>query len=64
MKEADRIAQVRQLWLERRPNENATGNDAFAFHGWLLQNRDDLLNHKGGDSWQHLKSDLCGLFKD
>ena len=66
MKQADRISEVRQLFVQRYPEKERTGNAVLAFHGWLMQNRWDLLDHGGeGDhSYQHLKSDLDGLFKD
>jgi hypothetical protein len=63
-RESERIRMVCQLWLERYPEDQRTGNHVFAFHGWLLQNRSYLLNGKHGDSYQRLKSDLDGLWRD
>jgi hypothetical protein len=63
--EAIRVAQVRQLFTTRYPNENRTGNDAFAFFGWLDGHRPELLpKSKHGDPYQYLKVDLSGLYTD
>jgi hypothetical protein len=65
MEKSKRVARVRALWLERTPEEKRTGNEVRAFYGWLEQNRPDLLSPGVGDTgYQHLKSDLNGLFDD
>ena len=63
-REVERFRSVRQLWQERYVEAERTGDNVFAFHGWLLQNRPELLSRKPGDSYQHLKTDLNGLWKD
>lgn len=63
--EAVRIAQVRQLFKAHYPNEERTGNDVFAFFGWLEGHRPKLFpKPKQGDPYQFLKTDLNGLYKD
>jgi len=59
MKEADRISQVRTLWLKQPPDKR-TEHDAFAFCFELQQqNRHDLLPQgRGGDPRQQLIADL------
>ena len=42
MKKADRVAEVRRIWAER-PVEKRNGNAVLIFHGWLVENRPDLL---------------------
>ena len=64
MKETERVRFVRQLWLERYVEDQRTGDNVLAFHGWLEQNRPELLKRGVGDSYQRLKSDLRGLWKD
>jgi len=63
-KEHERINMVRQLWLERYKEGDRTGWNVMAFHRWLELNRSELLRRKGGDSYQQLKSDLNGLWRD
>lgn len=55
---------VRQLFVDQHP-EPRTGNDVFTFYGWLYQNRRELLPPTKGasDPYQHLKSDLNGLWR-
>ena len=56
---------VRCLFRERYMAGKRDGTDVFMFHGWLMQNRSDLLPMTtGGDTYQHLKSDLEGLWAD
>ena len=60
-----RVAQVRQLFTARYTNEKRTGNDVFAFFGWLQGHFPHLLPKPAhGDPYQYLKSDLNGLFTD
>lgn len=63
--ELDRRRTVRQLWLERYTEDQRTGHHVLAFHLWLEQNRPELLHQGHGDlAYQHLKSDLDGLWED
>ena len=61
--DTERRRELRVLWFAR-PEGKQTGNDVLAFHGWLELNCPELLNRKGGDSFQNLKSELHGLWKD
>ena len=63
-KEHERINMVRQLWQERYKEAERTGWNVMGFHRWLELNRSELLNRKHGDSYQQLKSDLRGLWRD
>ena len=58
MKEDERIARLRQVWLQQRPKEKATENDVIAFYGWLEHNRPELLSRRNGDPYWNLKRDL------
>ena len=64
MRESERIHVVRQLWLERYPEGERTGHHVLLFNRWLEQNRPELLNRRYGNSYQHLKSDLRGLWRN
>jgi hypothetical protein len=59
--EAVRRVRVRQLF-EAGPFER-TEIGIFKFHGWLHDHRPELLPKRSDDSYQHLKSDLSGLYK-
>jgi hypothetical protein len=60
-----RVARVRQLFAARYPHEKRTGNDVFAFFGWLEGHHPELLPKPAhGDPYQFLKSDLHELYKD
>jgi hypothetical protein len=60
MREAERLANVRKLWMER-PREKQTETDVLVFYGWLKQNQPELLKHGGNtDDYQQLQSDLSG----
>jgi hypothetical protein len=60
--EALRVARVRQLFGVRSPKER-TENGVLLFFGWLQQHHPELLpKGKQGDPYQHLKSDLKGLY--
>ena len=64
MKKEARIAEVRTLWLDR-VTEKRDGTAVLIFHGWLVDNRPDLLAaERYGDPYQTLKSDLSGLWRD
>jgi hypothetical protein len=63
-RESERIRMVRELWQERYPEGERTGHHVLLFNGWLEQNRPELLNRRHGDSYQQLKSDLNGLWRD
>jgi hypothetical protein len=63
--EAVRVARVRQLWKARPiKREQRTGTEILVFYGWMEQYHPDLLTHGKGDPYQHLKSDLHGLYND
>jgi hypothetical protein len=55
---------LRELWLDRRPETKRTGNDVLIFYGWLEKNCPELLTRGQGDPYQHLKSDLSGLWEN
>ena len=61
--EAVRVARVRQLWEARQLKER-TGMQVLIFYGWLKEHYPDLLKRGHGDPYQHLKSELNGLWKD
>jgi hypothetical protein len=54
---------VRQLF-EARPSEQRTETGVLLFYGWLEQHHPELLPTGQGDPYQHLKSDLSGLYKN
>ena len=63
--ESERRRSVRQLWQERYSEDERTGRNVLGFHRWLEQNRPELLHQGHGDlAYQHLKSDLDGLWQD
>lgn len=67
MDSASRRAEVRKLWFQRFPDESQrTGNQVLLFHMWLQEHHPELLPRvKGGaDTYQALKSDLHGFWKD
>jgi hypothetical protein len=64
-REVERRRTVRQLWQELYTEDERTGRNVLAFHLWLEQNRPELLHLGHGDlAYQHLKSDLDGLWRD
>ena len=55
---------VRQLFVARYPGK-PPANDVLAFFGWLEGHYPELLpKEKQGDPYQHLKSDLHGLYDE
>ena len=62
MKDAERRAELMKLWLQH-PLEKRTENDLLAFHGWLEQNRRELLKRGHGDPYHCLSFDLAGHIK-
>jgi hypothetical protein len=60
--ESERRSSVRQLWLERPPQER-TDTDVLNFFGWLDEHHPELLKRGSGDPYQYLKVDLKGLIK-
>jgi hypothetical protein len=63
VKQKDRRAKLRELWLER-PEENRTTNDLLLFYNWVERNWPELLTSGHGDPYQQLKSVLSGLWRD
>jgi hypothetical protein len=63
MNAQQRRAIIRALWTQHSA-PSRTEPDIATFHGWLTTNRPDLLSkrQKGHDPYQHLKSDLAGLY--
>jgi len=59
--EALRRAIVRQLY-EARPSREHTEAGIFLFHRWLANRYPELLPRRKGDSYEHLKVDLKGLY--
>jgi hypothetical protein len=59
MKDRERQALVRDLWL-RRPADKRTENDVLMFYGEIKDARPELLKRGRGDPYQHLMADLCG----
>jgi len=63
--EIERRRRVRQLWQERYAEDQRWGFNVLDFHLWLEQNHPELLHQGHGDlAYQHLKSDLDGLWRD
>ncbi|HEX8881568.1 MAG TPA: hypothetical protein VF749_16120 [Candidatus Acidoferrum sp.] len=59
-----RRKEVRRLFVERLPPGGRIGNNLLKFYGWLERNYPELLPREKGDPYQHLKSDLKGLYTD
>jgi hypothetical protein len=59
-----RRAEVRRLFVKQFPTEERAGNDVLKFYGWLQQYHAGLLPKEASDSYQSLKVDLSGLYKD
>jgi hypothetical protein len=55
---------VRRLFVERLPPGGRIRNNLLKFYGWLERNYPELFPREKGDPYQHLKSDLKGLYKD
>ena len=59
-----RRLRVRQLF-EARPSDGQTETGVLIFFCWLKQYHPELLPQgKHGDAYQHLKSDLNGLYAE
>jgi hypothetical protein len=63
VRQREKRAKLRELWLDRQPENKRSGNDVLIFYGWLEKNWPELLT-KGDDPYEQLKSDLSGLWKD
>src|SRR5215469_1490894 len=63
--EGVRVAQVRQLFVAQHPDPaKRTATSVLIFYGWLEQHRSELLPQgKQDDPFQHVRSDLSGLFE-
>src|SRR6516225_9952419 len=63
--EGVRVAQVRQLFVAHHPDPTKrTATSVLIFYGWLEQHRPELLPQgKHDDPFQHVRSDLSGLFE-
>jgi len=59
-----RKREVRRLFVERIPPGGRIRNNLLKFYGWLERNYPELLPRKKGDPYQHLKTDLQGLWSD
>jgi hypothetical protein len=60
--DAMRRREVRELFLALPENERTWQMAALNFYQWLKNNRPELLVRGKGDPYQHLKSDLSGLW--
>jgi hypothetical protein len=61
MTDADRKAQLTQLWLERPEEERTYETGPMNFYLWVRDNRPDLLVEGPGDyAYQRLRNDLFG----
>ena len=58
--DATRRERVRELFLAQSP-ANRTANDVLVFFLWLLRCSPELLR-KRGSPYDHLKTDLDGLY--
>ena len=56
-----RELRVRQLFQLRYPTK-PDGMAVLAFYGWLYEHNPALLPKEKGGPYQHLKSDLVGLY--
>jgi len=63
MRLREKRAKLRELWLDRYPENRRSANNVMIFFGWLEKNWPELLSTEG-DPYQHLKADLSGLWKD
>ena len=61
LREADRIATVRALWLQR-PSETRTRNDVLPFHSELEESWPYLLKRSHPDKYQQLRVELADYF--
>ena len=59
-----RRKEMRRLFVERLPPGGRIGNNLLKFYGWLERNYPELLPREKGDPYEHLKSDLKGLYTD
>ena len=64
MRSKEKREKIRELWLDRQPENKRQRNDVLIFFGWLEKNWPELLNRGHGDPYQNLKSDLSGLWSD
>jgi hypothetical protein len=60
--DAKRRREVRDLFLALPENERTGQLAALNFCHWLERNRPDLLVRRKGAPYQHVKSDLSGLW--
>jgi hypothetical protein len=60
MTDADRRAQLLEIWLEGPPEERTEETGILIFYEWVQENRPDLLKSGAGDPYQHLRNDLTG----
>jgi hypothetical protein len=63
MKDKERKTQLLSLW-HQRPDGKRTENDVLAFYGEMERAFPQLLNRRGGDAYQNLKSDLQGHIEE
>jgi len=64
MRSQEKRAKLRELWLDRQPENKRTPNDLLIFYNWLEKNWPELLTKDHGDPYQQLKADLAGLWND
>jgi len=62
-RERERKARLISLWLQR-PDRKRTEQDVGVFYGEMERAFPQLLNRKGRDPYQYLKSDLAGHIEE
>ena len=62
-RERERKAQLLSLW-HQRPDGKRTEHDLALFYGEMERAFPHLLNRRGGDPYQALKSDLAGHIEE
>ncbi len=60
MRDADRRAELLQLWLQLPEEERTYETGPLNFYQWVKNNRPDLLVNGPGDPYQRLRNDLFG----
>jgi hypothetical protein len=63
MKSDERKTRLLSLWLQR-PESRRTEDDILNFYGDMERAFPHLLNRRGGDPYQSLKSELRGYIRE
>jgi len=52
MRSREKRAKLRELWLDRQPENKRNPNDLLIFYNWLEKNWPELLTKDHGDPYQ------------